>query len=64
MTRRFSNRKVLVYLQIEETEDSLENGEASNDTIENGNKHKCSEIELELHTIFVQTIGHCQAVDH
>ena len=54
----------MVYLQIEETEDSLENGEASNDTIENGKKHKCSEIELELHTIFVQTIGHCQAVDH
>ena len=36
MTQRFSNRKVLVYLQIEEAEDSLEKGEAPNDTIENG----------------------------
>ena len=64
MTQRSFNWTVLVYLHKEKFGDSLEEGEAPNDTIENDNKHKCSEIELELHTIFVQTIGHCQAVDH
>ena len=40
----------------EEAGDSLEKGEAPEDTIENVDKHKCSEIELELLTVFVQTI--------
>ena len=53
----------MVYLQIEETEDSLENGEASNDTIENGKKHKCSEINLELLKALTK-VEYCQALDH
>ena len=63
MTRRFSNRKVLVYLQIEEAGDSLEKGEAPNDTIENVNKYKCSEINLELLKALTK-VEYCQALDH
>ena len=63
MTRRFSNRKVLVYLQTEEAGDSLEKGEAPNDTIENGNKHKCSEINIESPKALTK-VGFCRAVDH
>ena len=62
MTRRFSNRKVLVYLQVEEVGDFLEKGEAPNDTIENVNKHKCSEINLELLKALTK-VDFCRAVD-
>ena len=44
------------FIYKEEAGDSLEEGEAPEDTIENVDKHKCSEIELELLTVFVQTI--------
>ena len=44
------------FIYKEEAGDSLEKGEAPEDTIENVDKHKCSEIELELLTVFVQTI--------
>ena len=63
MTRRFSNRKVLVYLQIEEAGDSLENGEAPEDTIDDKDKHKCSEINLELLKALTK-VEYCQALDH